>query len=301
MWLNSSVQFPAFPACCSGCTFFFFSTDSPQQSSIRGCMKYFFNHTLSTASNVSGIPLFLPLSDFFFFTFSRRTDGRKAAWHSFLMVQLSGRGASSWFMVPTLYCGAAGAWWLPPAPGSTLPHSGGQKWERVSNSERRQARESQGMTIDGRPSTTTTAADAAFTSLPHPTPEAALTWAASLSSPPPPSDSESPRPAKDEAPQASESSSSSRHKSQEKKIEQECVEYLPKAKEWSAGERCGRKRDAGGGRSRRRGRRRRRDGDVRGRRGEERRAEQSRAERCSAQEGGEESGASAERTNGAAA
>lgn len=43
------------------------------------------------------------------FTLSRRTDGRKAAWHSFLMVQLSGRGASSWFMVPTLYSAAPGA------------------------------------------------------------------------------------------------------------------------------------------------------------------------------------------------
>lgn len=241
-------------------------------------MKYIFFNQKKTASNVSGFPLSLPLSDFFFFfTFSRRTDGRKAAWHSFLMVQLSGRGASSWFMVPTLHCGAAGAWWLPPAPGSTLPRSGGQKWERVSNSKRRQARESQGMTIDGKPSTTTTAAAAAFTSLP-PTPEAALTWAASLSSPPPPSDSESPRRARDEAPRASESSSSSRHKSQEKKIEKECVEYLPKAKEWSTRERRGRKRDAGGGRRRRRGgRRRRRDGDVRGRREEE-----SRGEQCSA-------------------
>lgn len=41
-------------------------------------------------------------------TLSRRTDGRKAAWHSFLMVQLSGRGASSWFI----------------APGRTFPPSG---------------------------------------------------------------------------------------------------------------------------------------------------------------------------------
>lgn len=146
------------------------------------------------------------------------------------MVQLSGRGASSWFMVPTLHCGAAGAWWLPPAPGSTLPRSGGQKWERVSNSERRQARESQGMTIDGKPSTTTTATTAAaFTSLP-PTPEAALTWAASPSSPPPPSDSESPRRAKDEAPRASESSSSSRHKSQEKKLKKSVWSIFPKQK-----------------------------------------------------------------------
>lgn len=223
LWQNSSIQFPA--SALYDCTFF--STDSPQQSSIRGCMKYFFLTTHSTASNVSGFPLSLPSSDFFFFTFSRRTDGRKAAWHSFLMVQLSGRGASSWFMVPTLHCGAAGAWWLPPAPGSTLPRSGGQKWERVSNSERRQARESQGMTIDGKPSTTTTAA--AFTSLP-PTPEAALTWAASLSSPPPPSDSESPRRAKDEAPRASESSSSSRHKSQEKKLKKSVWSIFPKQK-----------------------------------------------------------------------
>lgn len=58
----------------------------------------------------------------FSFTFSRRTDGRKAAWHSFLMVQLSGRGASSWFMVPTLQSAASGARRLFPAPGLMVPH-----------------------------------------------------------------------------------------------------------------------------------------------------------------------------------
>lgn len=85
-------------------------------------MKYFYG-TLPPASNLSPFPLSLSL---WHFTFSRRTDGRKAAWHSFLMVQFSGRGASSWFMVPTLHCGATGAWWLFPAPGSMLPHSGGK-------------------------------------------------------------------------------------------------------------------------------------------------------------------------------
>lgn len=63
-------------------------------------------------------------------TFSKRTDGRKAAWHSFLMVQLSGRGASSWFMVPTLCSGATGAQFFSPAPGSTLPHWGGKNERR---------------------------------------------------------------------------------------------------------------------------------------------------------------------------
>lgn len=58
------------------------------------------------------------------FTFSRRTDGRKAAWHSFLMVQFSGRGASSWFMVSTLHGSATGARQFFPAPGSMLPHKG---------------------------------------------------------------------------------------------------------------------------------------------------------------------------------
>lgn len=71
------------------------------------------------------------------------------------MVQLSGRGASSWFMVPTLQGGATGARWLFPAPGSMLPHWGGLKWEKVSNSNCRKARKSQGMTLEGKPSTTT--------------------------------------------------------------------------------------------------------------------------------------------------
>lgn len=51
-------------------------------------------------------------------------------------------------------------WCLVAFPGTRINAAplGGQKWERVSNSERRKARESQGMTIDGKPSTTTTAA-----------------------------------------------------------------------------------------------------------------------------------------------
>lgn len=60
------------------------------------------------------------------FTFSRRTDGRKAAWHSFLMVQLIGRGASSWFMVSPLHSGATGAQFFFLGPGSMLPHWGGK-------------------------------------------------------------------------------------------------------------------------------------------------------------------------------
>lgn len=55
-------------------------------------------------------------------------------------------------------------WCLVAFPGTRINAAplGGQKWERVSNSERRKAHESQGMTIDGKPSTTTTVA--AFTS-----------------------------------------------------------------------------------------------------------------------------------------
>lgn len=65
----------------------------------------------------------VPLSSF---TLSRRTDGRKAAWHSFLIVQFSGRGASNWFMLPTLHGAATGLQQLFVAPGSMLPHRGGK-------------------------------------------------------------------------------------------------------------------------------------------------------------------------------
>lgn len=75
----------------------------------------------------SSFPCFPPQCSL---TFSKRTDGRKAAWHSFLMVQLSGRGASSWFMVPTLHGGATGAQFFFLAPGSMLPHWGGKNGRR---------------------------------------------------------------------------------------------------------------------------------------------------------------------------
>lgn len=86
---------------------------------------------------------------------------------------------------------------------------GGQKWERVSNSKCRKARKSQSMTIDGKPSTTTTTASKPLL----PQEAEALTWAAlcpvSLFFLLSPSDSQSPRQAKAGAPQASESSSTS--------------------------------------------------------------------------------------------
>lgn len=114
---------------------------------------------------------------------------------------------------------------------------GGQKWERVSNSKCRKARKSQGMTIDGRPSTTTTTASKPLL----PQEAEALTWAAlcpvSLFSPLSPSDSKSPRQAKPEAPQASESSStSSRALLSYGAKKAKSVEYFPKQK--SGAQRC---------------------------------------------------------------
>lgn len=178
----------------------FFWKEAGQQ---KGSLTYFTIH-LHGHPVSSSFPLSPPLCSF---TFSRRTDGRKAAWHSFLMVQLSGRGASSWFMVPTLQGGATGARWLFPAPGSMLPHWGGLKWEKVSNC--RKARKSQGMTLEGKQSTTTA------TTLKPLLLQAdeALTWAdlcpLSPSSPPSPSNPKTPRQAKPGAPGASESSSTS--------------------------------------------------------------------------------------------
>lgn len=49
-----------------------------------------------------------------FHTLSSRTEGRKADWHSFLMVQLSGRGASCWFAAP---------------PSAKGPHMGASGWD----------------------------------------------------------------------------------------------------------------------------------------------------------------------------
>lgn len=80
--------------------------------------------------------------------------------------------------------------WCPAAfPGTRISAAplGGQKWERVSNSNCRKARKSQGMTLDGQPSTSTA------TTLKPLLPQAdeALTWAAlcplpTSSLPPPP-------------------------------------------------------------------------------------------------------------------
>lgn len=78
-----------------------------------------------------------------------------------------------------------------------------------------------------------------------PPPRVALTWAASLSSPPPPSDSGSPRRAKDEAPRASESSSFQQARVSGREIQKSAWSILSKTKEW--GRRETRERDAGGG------------------------------------------------------
>lgn len=99
-------------------------------------------------------------------------------------------GPVEWpWCIQLVHCAHSSRWshWCLAAFPSTRINAaplGGQKWERVSNSDCRKARKSQGMTLDGQPSTTTTAA----TTLKPLLLQADLTWAAlcPLSLPPPP-------------------------------------------------------------------------------------------------------------------
>lgn len=57
------------------------------------------------------------------------TDGRKAAWHSFRMVQFRGRGASVWFMTPSKFHqeNQKPQTWAMPRK-QTVPHGPGIPW-----------------------------------------------------------------------------------------------------------------------------------------------------------------------------
>lgn len=71
--------------------------------------------------------------------------------------------------------------WCPPAfPGTRINVTplGGQKWERIPNSNCRKAHKSQGMTLDGQPSTTIATSNATTLKPLLPQADEALTWAA---------------------------------------------------------------------------------------------------------------------------
>lgn len=86
-------------------------------------------------------------------------------------------------------------WCLAAFPGTRINAAplGGQKWERVSNSNCRKARKSQGMTLDRQPSTTTAVAATTFQPL-FPQADEALTWAAICPHSPPSAPSSPTRP-----------------------------------------------------------------------------------------------------------
>lgn len=184
--------------------------------------------------------------------------------------------------------------WCPAAfPGTRISAAplGGQKWERVSNSNCRKAHKSQGMTLDGQPLTTT-----ATTLKPLlPQVDDALTWAAlcplslslpALSSTPAHTDPKSSRQAKSEAPEASDSSSTSSWSVLSSGAKKPRVfNIFPKkqsrAQQCTAEKRACNVRGMQVKKKKEERKRRRRDGDVR-------RGETSSAVRCSIAQRGEE-------------
>lgn len=136
------------------------------------------------------------------------------------MVQFSGRGASSWFMVSTLHGSATGARQFFPAPGSMLPHKGDKngRGSPTPTAEKHASPRAWPLMDNHQPLTPTNVTSTTTFKPLLPQAHEALTWAAfcplspslpALSSSPAHTDPRNPREVKPGAPWASNSSSTS--------------------------------------------------------------------------------------------